>query len=122
MEVKMLAYDNPTGGCQGCLDANTDDDNGSAQMLMQSCCDALNITSTTQCTDGENRCDSYFTYCLRPYGTLEESDCSTYENMTSAVNTDDGPLDFSQSTVLGLPNPLKLPGLKNDYKVSVVVN
>ena len=36
----------------------------------------------------------------------------------SSINTDDGPLDFSQSTVLGLNNPQILSGLEGPYEVS----
>ena len=39
----------------------------------------------------------------------------------SDVNENDAAVNFSQSTVLGLSNPLNFPGLTNDWKVSVLV-
>ena len=41
--------------------------------------------------------------------------------MQSDVNVNDADIDFSQSTVLGLNNPLNLPGLTNDWNMSVLI-
>ena len=107
VEVRLFGYENPTGTCREC-DFNT----GTI-----SCCDDCNRASN--CGQEGRRSDSYFIYCLRPDGIVGLG-CSTYETETSTVNTDDGPLDFSQSTVLGLPNPLQLP--INDSIVSSTTN
>ena len=36
----------------------------------------------------------------------------------SEVNQNDAAIDFSQSTILGLSNPVVIPGLTNDWNVS----
>ena len=63
-------------------------------------------------------CKNRFYYCLRSLGSAE-ADCSggntTY---TSEVNSNDRPLNFFHPTVLGLPNPLPLPELTREWKVS----
>ena len=56
----------------------------------------------------------YFIYCLRPLDS-DGQGCSGYRNMTSLVNLDDGVVDFSQSIVLGLQNPLTLYGIEESY-------
>ena len=88
---------------------------------------AMKITSSTAVTvmhgtgkcGGDERCDSYFTYCLRPFGEsqLNTSRCSSAQ-IISSTNKNDGPLDFFQSTVLGLNNPQNLSGLEGADNVS----
>ena len=103
VEVRLNGYTNPTGRCQG---------------YQTPCCDGF----ATVCS-GSNLCDSYFTYCLRPFGDIREPpvgctrSSNEYRNI-SFINTDDRPLDFSQSTVLGLNNPQVLSGLEGPYEVS----
>ena len=111
MEVRLFGYRNPTGRCRDCPPID-----GSQP---QSCCDAFD---TTNCSD-ELLCDSYFIYCLRPLGpvidlTYRRGGCSNFESRMSTVNTDDKPIDFSQRKVLGLDNPLLLPGFNDTYSVS----
>ena len=106
VEVRLFGYQNPTGRCEECLN-----------QYPKKCCD--DFSRDSNCIEDGRECDSYFTYCLRPITTTGRG-CSVYETMTSTVNTDDGPLDFSQSTVLGLPNPLQLP--INDSIVSSTTN
>ena len=65
-----------------------------------SCCD-LNNDGRTCAIPG---CDTFFHYCLRRDGLALR--CKV-----SSTNTDDGPVNFSASNVLGLTNPLLLPGL-----------
>jgi hypothetical protein len=75
--------------------------------------------ATNDCT-GERRCDSYFIYCLRPIGDRELDGCSSSEHRNiSSVNPNDGPLNFSQSTVLFLSNPQVLSGLRRAYEVGI---
>lgn len=38
--------------------------------------------------------------------------------ISNGSNTDDAPIDFSQSSVLGLDNPLTLEGLTDTWNVS----
>lgn len=106
VEVRLFAYNNPTGKCQGCYVQRSN---------QVRCCD------TNSVVDCENirRCDSYFIYCLRPLNTSSiEEGCFGFENRTSDFNRNDGTLNFSNETVLGLPNPLLLPGLTEAYTVS----
>ena len=108
VEVKLLGYENPTQRCQECRLSNG----------LRSCCD--DFSRNDRCTDDDRECDSYFIYCLRPFETsnTREGGCSNFhEKMISGVNTDDNQsgIDFSQSKVLGLDNPLHLHGLTDDY-------
>ena len=109
MEVRLNGYTNPTGRCRDCN-----------SMTELTCCDRFR-GGTSACTD-EERCDSYFFYCLRPFGEVRlNPGCFSNETRNvSVANTDDGPLNFSQSTVLGLNNPQVLSGLEDIYdKVSI---
>ena len=109
LEVRLNGYDNRDGKCIGCpRKGNT-----------HSCCD--DYGSNRDCDRSDRACDSYFIFCLRTFGTQrEEYDCQTFYNDTkvTSVNVNDGPLDFTNQTVLGLENPFMLPGLTEDYKVS----
>ena len=105
VEVRLFGYTNPTGRCQDC--------HSGGQFADPGCCDTF---TTATCTGGL-RCDSFFYYCLRTIGSVGRN-CSYFGNRTSAANIDDGQIDFSQSTVLGLQNPLQLQGLTDTYTVS----
>ena len=105
MEVRLNGYSNPAGKCE-------DHRRSSGEIQ---CCDS---SDTTDCSNGE-LCDSYFIYCLRPLGDVRQLGCFSDEMRTmSSTNENDGWLDFSQSTVLGLANPQKLSGLEVPYRVS----
>ena len=108
LEVRLYGYNNPTGRCQACVSVRTPEQMG--------CCDRHN---TTEC--GNLLCDTYFDYCLRSLGSSEKGQvgCSYFGNVRSTANRNDGLIDFSRSTVLGLDNPLILPGLTNDWNVSL---
>ena len=111
VEVKIFSYDNPTGRCRVCPRENG---NGS-----RSCCDDFNHFGSC---NGGDRCDSYFIFCLRPFG-MTGPGCTGFTQMMSTVNTDDRSTDFSESSeVLGLDNPLLLPGLTTGYNSSIVSN
>ena len=97
VEVRLFGYQNPTGRCEQCPNSFISDP--------RRCCD--DFSRDSNCDEGDRECDSYFTYCLRS-NSVGGMSCTNFERLTSTVNTDDGPLDFSQSTVLGLPNPLQL--------------
>ena len=106
LEVEVFGYNNPTGRCQDCLRP--------AGKNERSCCDSPNHTICS----GDQRCDSYFVYCSRPLNSYsEEASCHFGERVISTVNVDDGPVNFSQSTVLGLENPLQLQGPSQVYEV-----
>ena len=105
MEVRLFGYNNPTQTCQDCLFGQFAADHG--------CCD--NFVRTV-CMGGD-QCDSYFIYCLRTIGSTGRN-CSYFGTRMSSANTDDRPIDFSQSSVLGLDNPLQLQGLTDAYTVS----
>ncbi len=100
VKVRLNGYSNPTGFTHD-----------------RHCCD--NITNTNECTTWE-RCDSFFVICLRPLGTVNQTGCfGDSGRVQSGFNKDDGPdVDFSQSKVLGLSNPLGFSGLEDAYEVS----
>ena len=104
VEVQLFGYNNPTGTCydKRCLRNNG----------RHRCCDTPS-GMTSYCIDFR-RCDSYFIYCLRPLGSSGQG-CSDYVAVESEVNNNDNDLDFSQSMVLGLENPLTLRGLTKKY-------
>ena len=110
VEVRLNGYTNPTGKC------NSNNDSCFTRNGRQTCCDSDN---TNECM-GQERCDSYFVYCLRPLGTVDIMGCPNNEMSTvSLSNEDDGSgIDFSLSRVLGLRNPQIFPGLGNAYEVS----
>ena len=87
------------------------------------CCDNdLGLQSDCPENMVESRCDIYFVYCLRSRldttpGLVQCPD--TTEAMTSDVNQNDRPLNFSQSKVLGLDNPLIFQGLTENWTVSL---
>ena len=101
IKVNVQSYNNPTNRCESCLGG---------------CCDRFFETTC----NGPLRCDNQFTYCLRSHNTPATTGCCQGYTSTlrSAVNTDGGQIDYSQPTVLGLPNPLRLTGLTNSWQVS----
>jgi hypothetical protein len=69
--------------------------------------------------NGDKRCDTFFTYCLRSLGTSGFGcGSSSGSVIQSSVNENDAAVDFSQSN---LSNPINLPGLTNDWNVSVLI-
>lgn len=102
LEVKLFGYSNPSGSCSNCQGF---------------CCDGVGI-QPPNCSE-TLRCDSFFRYCLTPLEVAEPGNCFSPGSRFSLPNRDDRVLDFTQSNVaLGLENPLQLPGLTNDYRVS----
>ena len=104
LEMRLSRYNNPTRTCQDCPRGT--------------CCDDFGRNGNC---DSDRECDVYFIYCLRPLGSTG-MDCFNYRNITaSEVRRDTTFINFNQdSTVLGLPNPLRLPGLTEAYTVSVL--
>lgn len=78
------------------------------------CCDTSFITN--DCSGGR-RCDTFFFFCLRPFGSTGTG-CSYSGNLTSEINEDDAFINFNQMKFLGLDNPLTLEGLTDAWNVS----
>lgn len=105
LNITLVSYINHNNWCSEC----SDDELG--------CCDNYDVRSCV----GGNRCDTYFEYCLLPLETAITTDriwCTPVA--TSTVLLDDGPIDFTQSVVLGLSNPLQLSGISNAWSVSKI--
>ena len=109
LQLQLLGYDNPTQERLFC-----NDDVCSSDLDLGQCCDGSGT-----CTNGGRRCDTFFIFCLRPLGTLVFG-CgfSSAIVIQSDVNENDAVINFSQSTILGLSNPINFPGLTNDWNVS----
>ena len=105
VEVELFGYNNPTQTCQECRTGG--------QFANPGCCD---YHSRDTCLDSD-RCDSFFFYCLRTIGSSGRN-CSYFGTKTSNANSNDGLIDFNQSSVLGLENPLQMQGLTDAYTVS----
>ena len=109
IQTQLHSYDNPT---QQRLRACIND-----RCFVAGCCDA----GEGNCTSGERRCDTFFVFCLRPLGIAEyRLGCGSNGGsvIQSDVNVNDAAINFSQSSFLGLNNPVDLPGLTNDWNVS----
>ena len=109
-EVSLFQYNNtPPGKCHGCNNVITN------EHRHQGCCDNPTINGT--CI-GDDLCDVYFTYCLRPFGSMGRG-CFNYTNVISSVKNDTSSFSFPQENmnILGLSNPLLLPGLTDAYTV-----
>ena len=108
IQAQLHGYDNPTQRCfLGC-------DN--CDRCFIGYCDG-NING--ECTSGFRRCDTLFFLCLRPLSSQIGCDPDTDGVMRSnAENDNDTNFDFSQSTFLGLNNPLIFQGLTNAWNVS----
>ncbi len=108
LQVEIVSYSNPS---------NTRSDSR--------CCDSPpGFNGATPCVRGE-RCDTYFTYCLRPRFTEATTiECPNTEPGFTANSTnvvDGAAIDFSQPTVLGLPNPFNLTGISTAWEVLITV-
>ncbi len=103
----LSSYANPTERCEEC---------GVDRGLGQTCCDA---TRNNSCT-GNARCDNKFYYCLRELGAegVESDPLDCNPLVTTETNRNGETIEFNQSTVLGLPNPLSLTGLAPQWEVS----
>ena len=94
--VHSHSFSNPSNRCAQC---------------QFGCCDQF---GTTVCT-GTDRCDTLFTYCLLPFNSTTL--CTP--QAVSGTAFDDRSIDFTQATVLGLPNPLPLSGVSERWEVSL---
>lgn len=103
VQVRTHSYSNPTNWCYACRIDDEDDEYG--------CCDTF---SQTQCS-GDQLCENQFYYCLRPFGSVGD-ECTG--GRMSTFNNNDEDIDFTQSVVLGLPNPLPLASTSLRWNVS----
>ena len=108
LQVEVVSYSNPS---------NTRSDG--------QCCDSPQpFNGVEPCNSGE-RCDTYFTYCLRPRFTeattivCPNTEPGFIANSTNVV--DGATIEFSQPTVLGLPNPFNLTGISTAWEVLITV-
>ena len=92
VEVHVQSYSNPT---------NRASDRGG------DCCDSNLVGSDSACT-GFMLCDNYFIFCLRPLNTSHtQRGCDT-PNITTEAADNNASIDFTQTTFLGITNPLHL--------------
>ena len=110
VQVEFFGYSNPTGRCADCPIPT-------GQTTLRSCCDDF---VTTTCTGGA-RCDSFFYFCLRMLGDRSTTNgCFYFGSNVTFANFDDAPFNISDTgSILGLDNPLQLPGLTSDYRVRI---
>lgn len=93
------------------------------KFISPGCCD--DFDNTRSC-EGLHRCDITFFYCLRDYGTVPSQSVSAIEScmdrlgMRSGVNIDNQQLDFTQESVMGLPNPIPLFGTTLAWQVRMM--
>ena len=113
LQVRMHNYTNPTGKCPSCVEVLSPE---------PGCCDRHGQLGSCD----SYRCDTYFTYILRALGssktgenctTADPDNTSLHWRQTSLPNINDGRINFSDSTVLGLDNPLTLGGWDNSWNV-----
>ncbi len=102
--VRIYDYSNPS---------NTGVDRGASK-----CCDSNRETGDV-CNETRRRCDNRFTFCVK---TLDDSadgtsSCMSEVLMTSVINFNDAPINFTGSTWLGLDNPLRLNGTSTAWQV-----
>ena len=107
VQVQLHGYENPSQQRVTCNQVG---------QCFGTCCDG----GDGACTSGASRCDTFFIFCLRPSGSSESGCGSTSSGsvMQSNENINDATIDFSQSTFLGLSNPLVFQGLTNIWNVS----
>ncbi len=103
VQVRMISYIHPS---------NTRSDG--------QCCDSE--PGNGLCSGGE-RCDTYFIYCLMPRAStaIGCSNATSGFTLVSSVSPDGADIDFSQPTVLGLPNPFLLTGISTAWEVMITV-
>lgn len=111
LNITLQSYSS-NGRCAECREEE-DEGNG--------CCDDFESRSCGTAGVSSRRCDTYFLYCLLPINTNTATygrnpvPCTVIAQSESTVN--DAPIDFSQSTVLGLSNPLIFSGISSTWEV-----
>ena len=99
VQVEMLSYIHPS---------NTRSDG--------QCCDPDNGGTCS----GEERCDTFFIYCLMPRASTAivcPNTAAGFFAISPRTAQNGATIDFSEPTVLGLPNPFNLTGLTTAWEV-----
>ncbi len=111
VQLTVDSYANPSNKCAECSANNP-------LTGPYGCCDGFD--SLRSCSEPE-RCDNYFRYCLRQYGTAAETlDCTLGGEITSNFPEErnfNRDTDFSSSRVLGLDNPITLEEANSQWQV-----
>ena len=108
LSITLNSYTNVNNLCIDCVDQGI------------GCCDDFAGRRCTTPNRG-SRCDTYFEYCLLPLNTVASNGpvpCTVRARSNPA--TDDSAINFAQSTVLGLSNPLVLREPSSAWNVSYV--
>ena len=91
-------------------------ENSNNLAIESGCCDGIEVVEgISQC----GACDNFFVYCIRNHNDRRVGCPGPAEVFTSQVNIDSTPIDFNQSMVLGLPNPLLLGGFNPAFEVNL---
>ena len=104
VQVEMLSYSHPS---------NT--------RSVGLCCDSE--SGNGPCS-GDERCDTFFTYCLMPRASTAivcPNTAPGFFAISLRTAQNGATIDFSQPTVLGLPNPFNLTGLTTSWEVVIIV-
>ena len=108
LSITLNSYTNVNNLCIDCVDQGI------------GCCDDFAGRRCTTPNRG-SRCDTYFEYCLLPLNTVASNGpVSCIVRARSNPATDDSAINFAQSTVLGLSNPLVLREPSSAWNVSYV--
>ena len=95
MEVRVNGYSNPTGKYGHVRDHCQTDTPGEFY-----CCDSFRTTCS-----GEDWCNSYFVYCLRPLGEVMGLGCLARASTVSSINRNDNEsIDISHSSTVSSIN------------------
>ena len=106
LSITLSSYTNVNNLCIDCVDEGI------------GCCDDFAGRRCTTPNRG-SRCETYFEYCLLPLNTIASNGpvpCTVRARSNPA--TDDSAINFAQSTVLGLSNPLVLREPSSAWNVS----
>lgn len=87
------------------------------------CCDEYCVYGV-ECL-GAEKCDPRYFYCLRKFGTPVSLNATNFDScgdndrysMSSKPNFNGRALDFTQDSLLGIPNPVPLNGLTEGWQV-----
>ena len=106
LSITVNSYTNVNNLCIECMDEGI------------GCCDDFESRRCTTLNRG-SRCETYFEYCLLPLNTVASGgpiSCTVRARSNPA--TDDSAINFAQSTVLGLSNPLVFREPSSAWNVS----
>ena len=108
LSITLNSYTNVNNHCIECRDDGV------------GCCDDFEGRRCTTPNRG-SRCETYFEYCLLPLNTVSSNGpVSCTVRARSNPGTDDSAINFAQSMVLGLSNPLVLREPSSAWNVRLV--